>query len=212
MALLDQNMINQLKEVFKRIDKEIKIVNFTSESNEKSIELKSFLEEFSQTSDKIVIENIDFDNNKEKVEEFNVDKLPVLAFVNSNGVQTGGKFYGIPGGHEINSFVITVLNTAGVGKEFDPATLQRIGAIDTNVNLKVFVTLACHHCPDVVVATQMMAIKNEKITAEMVDIALFPELAEKYGVKSVPTVIYNNKELTIGAKNASEILAKIESL
>jgi len=212
MALLDQNMVNQLKEVFKRIDKEIKIVNFISESNEKSLELKSFLDEFSQTSDKIVIENIDFDNNKEKVTEYGIDKLPAMAFVNANGEQTGGKFHGIPGGHEINSFVITVLNTASVGKEFDPATLQRISLIDKDVNLKVFVTLACHHCPDVVVATQMMAIKNEKISAEMVDIALFPELAEQYGVKSVPTVIYNNKDVTIGAKNASEILTKIESL
>lgn len=212
MALLDQNMVNQLKEVFKRIDKEIKIVNFISETNEKSIELKNFLEELAPTSDKIVIENIDFDNNKEKVAEFNVDKLPAMAFVNSNGEQTGGKFYGIPGGHEINSFIITLLNTAGVGKEFDLGTLERISKIDKDVNLKVFVTLACHHCPDVVVATQMMALKNEKISAHMIDIALFPELAEKYGVKSVPTVIYNDKELTIGAKSPSEILAKIEAI
>ena len=46
MALLDENMINQLKEVFKRIEKKIKIVNFVSESNDKSRELQSFLDEF----------------------------------------------------------------------------------------------------------------------------------------------------------------------
>ena len=44
MAFLDNNIINQLKEVFKKLDKEIKIVNFVSETNEKSKELKSFLE------------------------------------------------------------------------------------------------------------------------------------------------------------------------
>lgn len=212
MALLDENMINQLKEVFKRIDKEIKIVNFVSESNDKSKELQNFLEEFGVVSDKIVIENIDYDSNKEKALEFGIEKLPALAFVDSKGIQTKGKFHGIPGGHEINSFVITVLNTAGVGKEFDTATLERLNSINKDVNLKVFVTLACHHCPDVVVATQMMAIKNDNISAEMIDIALFPELAETYGVKSVPTVIYNNSEITIGAKNANEILNKIESI
>ena len=57
MALLDENMVNQLKEVFKRIDKEIKIVNFVSESNDKSKELQSFLDEFKAVSDKIIIEN-----------------------------------------------------------------------------------------------------------------------------------------------------------
>ena len=212
MALLDENMVNKLKEVFKRIDKEIKIVNFVSESNDKSKELQSFLDEFKAVSDKIIIENIDYDSNKEKALEFGVEKLPALAFVDSNGIQTKGKFHGIPGGHEINSFVITILNTAGVGKEFDASTLERINSINKDVNLKVFVTLACHHCPDVVVATQMMAIKNENISAEMIDIALFPELAETYGVKSVPTVIYNNSEVTIGAKSVNEILNKIETV
>ena len=212
MALLDENMVNQLKEVFKRIDKEIKIVNFVSESNDKSKELQSFLDEFKAVSDKIIIENIDYDSNKEKALEFGVEKLPALAFVDSNGIQTKGKFHGIPGGHEINSFVITILNTAGVGKEFDASTLERINSINKDVNLKVFVTLACHHCPDVVVATQMMAIKNENISAEMIDIALFPELAVTYGVKSVPTVIYNNSEVTIGAKSVNEILNKIETV
>ena len=48
--------------------------------------------------------------------------------------------------------------------------------------------------------------------AEMIDIALFPELAETYGVKSVPTVIYNNSEVTIGAKSVNEILNKIETV
>lgn len=212
MALLDVNMINQLKEVFKRLDKEIKIVNFVSENNEKSKELQDFLNEFSQVSEKVIIENIDYDNNKDKVEEFNIDKIPAMAFVNNKGEQTGGKFHGIPGGHEINSFVITLLNTGEVGKEFDLATKEKVEAINKEINLKVFVTLACHHCPDVVVTTQMMALKNKNIQAEMIDIALFPELAEKHSVKSVPTVIYNNSEITIGAKNANEILSKIENL
>ncbi len=212
MVLLDVNMINQLKEVFKRLDKEIKIVNFVSENNEKSKELQDFLNEFSQVSEKVIIENIDYDNNKDKVEEFNIDKIPAMAFVNNKGEQTGGKFHGIPGGHEINSFVITLLNTGEVGKEFDLATKEKVEAINKEINLKVFVTLACHHCPDVVVTTQMMALKNKNIKAEMIDIALFPELAEKHSVKSVPTVIYNNSEITIGAKNANEILSKIENL
>ena len=43
MAFLDNNIINQLKEVFKKLDKEIKIVNFVSETNEKSKELNCVL-------------------------------------------------------------------------------------------------------------------------------------------------------------------------
>lgn len=212
MALLDSDTLKQLKDVFKRLDKEVKIVNFVSETNEKSNELKSFLEELSVTSDKIVIENIDFDNNPQKVEEFGIDRIPAMTFVNHLGEKTQGKFHGIPGGHEINSFIITILNVAKVGKDFDTVSKKRLEAIDKTTNLKVFVTLACHYCPDVVVATQMMAINNRNISAEMIDIAIFPQLAEKYSVRSVPTIVYNDKEVTIGAKNSLEILSKIESL
>lgn len=210
MAFLDGNLIGQLKEVFKRLEKKVKIVNFVSDDNEKSKELQGFLNEFSAVSDKIVIENTDITDDR--YAEYKIDKLPALAFVDDENNFTGGKFHGIPGGHEINSFVITILNAAGAGKGFDGEVLERINRIDQDVDLKVFVTLACHHCPDVVANTQHMAIKNPNIKAEMIDISLFPELAQEAGVKSVPTVVYNNKALTIGAKNINEILDKVEEI
>jgi len=210
MALLDSNMINQLKEVFKRLDKEVKIVNFLSSDSDKSLELKCFLEEFSEVSDKIVIENVD--KNDCRYQEFGIDKLPALAFVDSNGKFTGGKFHGIPGGHEINSFVITLLNLGKVGKPFDNEVLEQVRSIDKKLDLKVFVTLACHHCPDIVVNTQHMAIHNPNIKAEMIDLSLFPELAKEMGIKSVPTIVYNDSETTIGAKTINEILEKMQGL
>ncbi len=211
MALLDANLLAQLKEVFKRLENEVKIVNFLDENNEKANELKGFLDEFSTVSDKVVIENVSKDDAK--FEEYGIERLPALAFLDSEGNFTGGKFYGIPGGHEINSFVITLLNLDGKGKSFDQEVLDRISRVEGQVDLKVFVTLACHHCPDVVANTQHLAIKNKNIKAEMIDISLFPEVAQAQGVKSVPTVVFNDgKGLTIGAKNINEILDKIEEI
>jgi alkyl hydroperoxide reductase subunit AhpF len=60
MAFLDGNLIGQLKEVFKRLEKKVRIVNFVSDENEKSKELEGFLNEFSVVSDKVVIENVDY--------------------------------------------------------------------------------------------------------------------------------------------------------
>jgi thioredoxin reductase (NADPH) len=209
MAILDANIIDQLTEVFKKLDKNIKIVNFVSDDNEKSQELQAFLDELSVVSDKLTIEHTD--SNDARYTEFGIDKLPALAFVDSNGKFTGGKFHGIPGGHEINSFVLTLLNTADAGQAFDSDILDRVAKIQDKVDLKVFVTLDCHHCPDVVANTQHLAIKNENISAQMIDVFLFPELADEAGIKSVPTVIYNDKVQTIGAKGIYELLDNIES-
>jgi thioredoxin reductase (NADPH) len=210
MNFLNENIINQLREVFKRLNNEIKIINFISDQNEKSKELKNFLNEFSEVSNKILIENVD--TNDSRYEEYKIDKLPAMAFVDSDGNFTGGKFHGIPGGHEINSFVITLLNLGKAGRDFDNDIKERIDSINKEIDLKVFVTLACHHCPDIVADTQQMAIRNPNIKAQMIDISLFPELAEENGIKSVPTIVYNNSEITIGAKTTNEILDKIQGL
>jgi thioredoxin reductase (NADPH) len=210
MNFLNENIINQLREVFKRLNNEIKIINFISDQNEKSKELKNFLNEFSEVSNKILVENVD--TNDSRYEEYKIDKLPAMAFVDSDGNFTGGKFHGIPGGHEINSFVITLLNLGKAGRDFDNDIKERIDSINKEIDLKVFVTLACHHCPDIVADTQQMAIKNPNIKAQMIDISLFPELAEENGIKSVPTIVYNNSEITIGAKTTNEILDKIQGL
>lgn len=210
MRFLDKDIINQLTGVFSKIQKEVKIVNFVSDDNSKTEELKQFLDELSVVSDKITIEHT---SDKDiRYREFGIDKLPALAFVDSQGKFTGGKFHGIPGGHEINSFVLTLLNTTGEGKTFDSDILTRINKIDSNVDLKVFVTLDCHHCPDVVTNTQQLAIQNDNISAQMIDVFLFPDLAEEAGIKSVPTVIYNDKVQTIGVKGIHEILAKVEEV
>lgn len=210
MAFLNEDIIKQLEQVFGKIEDEIKIVNFVSDSNKKSLELKDFLNEFSAVSSKITIENVD--ENDFRYNEYEIDKLPAMAFVNKKGEFSGAKFHGIPGGHEINSFVITLLNLAGAGREFDSDVCKKIDSINKDTDLKVFVTLACHHCPDVVAATQHMAIKNPNIKAQMIDISVFPKLAEENGIKSVPSIIYNNKDITIGSKTAEEILDKIQSL
>ena len=210
MNFLNENIISQLKEVFKRLNNEIKIINFISNENEKSLELKNFLSEFSEVSSKILVENVNTTDSR--YEEYKIDKLPAMAFVDSEGNFSGGKFHGIPGGHEINSFVITLLNLGKAGRDFDNDVKERIASINKDIDLKVFVTLACHHCPDIVADTQHMAIRNPNIKAEMIDISLFPELAAEKGIKSVPTIVYNNSEITIGAKTTNEILDKIQGL
>lgn len=56
--------------------------------------------------------------NRRKI---NADKFPVVALINSNGEYSGVKFHGVPGGHELNSFILAIYNLAGPGQ----ALIQR---------------------------------------------------------------------------------------
>ncbi|MFR5149481.1 MAG: thioredoxin family protein [Ruminococcus sp.] len=72
--------------------------------------------------------------------------------------------------------------------------------------MQILVSLSCTMCPDLVVAAQRIASLNLLVTAEVYDIAHFPDLKEKYNVMSVPCLIINQDRVTFGKKNIPQLL------
>ena len=62
-------------------------------------------------------------------------------------------------------------------------------------------------CPELVVAAQKIASRNENVTAEIYDVAHFSDLREKYSIMSVPCMVINDGEPMFGKKNIEELLA-----
>ncbi len=140
-------------------------------------------------------------------EKINADKFPVVALLNSNGEYSGVKFHGVPGGHELNSFILAIYNLAGPGQALDSAVLNSIKESVKKRTLRSWFLLSCHYCPDVVVGAQRIAIENPNVEAEMVDISNFQEIKKKYKVMSVPAMIINDEQVVFGAKKIDEIAA-----
>ncbi|ETJ29229.1 hypothetical protein Q604_UNBC16225G0001, partial [human gut metagenome] len=42
--------------------------------------------------------------------KINADKYPVAALLDHNNNYSGVKFHGVPGGHELNSFILAIYN------------------------------------------------------------------------------------------------------
>lgn len=132
--------------------------------------------------------------------------LPFVEVLTASGEKTGLAFHGVPGGHEFTSFILGLYNAAGPGQPLDPAIRERILAIDHKVHMQILVSLSCTMCPDLVVAAQRIASLNLLVTAEVYDIAHFPDLKEKYNVMSVPCLIINQDQVTFGKKNIPQLL------
>ena len=133
----------------------------------------------------------------------------MVSLLNSNKDYSGVKFHGIPGGHELNSFVLAIYNLSGPGQALDPNIVEQIKAINKPTNLKVCISLSCQLCPDVVVATQRIAMLNPNVETEMIDISLFPDIRKEHKIMSVPAVIVNDDKIHFGAKKIDEILKLI---
>ncbi|MEW9096092.1 MAG: FAD-dependent oxidoreductase [Clostridiaceae bacterium] len=208
---LSKDIKNQLKDIFSRLEKNVTLVSIVDLDNPKSIELKNVLLEIGQLSEKINVEIYEKHANPIMEEKIHADKFPVVSFLDHEGNYSGVKFHGVPGGHELNSFVLAIYNLGSKGQPLSSQILEKIKSIDKKTNIKVAVSLSCHLCPDVVVNAQRIAIENPNVEAEMIDLSNFQELKTSYKLMSVPAIIINNETVHFGSKNIEELIDIINS-
>lgn len=205
-ALLNDALRSQLQGVLARFENNISLVSIVDESNKKSIELRDLVLDIADLSDKVTALIYKKGENPEIENKVHADKFPIVALLNKDGEYSGVKFHGVPGGHELNSFILAMYNLSGPGQQISEDILKDIKSIDKKLNIKVGVSLSCHVCPDVVVAAQRIAIENSNIETEMLDLSNFPELKDKHKIMSVPAIIVNDSKVYFGGKKLEEIV------
>lgn len=208
--LLNDGLRSQLKGVLARLEKNVTLVSIVDESNSKSIELRDLILDIADLDERVSAEIYNKGENVEVENKINADKYPVVALLDSDKKYSGVKFHGVPGGHELNSFILAIYNLGSAGQQISEETLNNIKNVDKDINIKVCVSLSCHLCPDVVVSSQRIAIENEKVEAEMIDISNFKEIKDKFKVMSVPAIIVNDSQIYFGAKKIDEIINLIK--
>lgn len=209
-SLLNDNLRAQLKGVLSKFENNISLVSIVDESNAKSIELRDLVLDIADLGAKVEAIIYKKGENPEIEEKVHADKYPIVAILNKDGDYAGVKFHGVPGGHELNSFILAMYNVAGPGQALEESVLNEIKSIDKKVNIKIGVSLSCHVCPDVVVAAQKIAIENPNIETEMLDISNFPELKSKHKIMSVPAIIVDDSKVYFGGKKLQDILNLIK--
>ena len=89
-------------------------------------------------SERITVEEHNLVLDKEKVEEYGVERAPAIAIVGESDL--GIRYYGVPAGYELASIVDAVL-LAGTGEiGLSDKSLAAIAGLERSVDIKVFVT------------------------------------------------------------------------
>lgn len=187
---------SQLGAVFARMEHPL-ILRAALDGRPVSAELRRVLEELEELTDKLSVEYLPPADDPER---------PCVRICRQDGEDTGIAFHGVPGGHELSSFVIALYNAAGPGQSLEPALVEAIARIDRPVNLKVLVSLSCTMCPELVMAAQRIAAASVWVTAEAYDLNHFPALRERYSVMSVPCLVINDEKVSFGKKNVGQLL------
>ena len=207
---LDDNIQNQLKDIFSKFDKTVKVVLIKDPEIAKSIQMEEFLSEISSLSDKIEFQSLNKNENLELEKKIDAERFPTIAFFDQDNNFKGVKFSTLPGGHELNSFILALYNIAGTGQKISEESKKRIDSISTPHKIKIGVTLSCSRCPESVQSAQRIAIENSNLDVEVIDVFTFSKFREKFEIMSVPAIIIDDKLAGFGQKNIEQFLDLIK--
>ncbi len=210
MAIFDEKVRKQIGDILAKLPGRVNLVYFTQEL-ECGIcrETHEFLNEFTSLTDKIGLTTFDFVKDRDKAQHYKVDKIPAIVLLDKDDNDSGMRFFGLPGGYEINSFIQSIFEVSGLREPLPAETAEAIKKIDRDIHIQVFISLTCPYCPAAVSAAHRIALENPRVRADMVDAGTFPQLAVKYNVSSVPKTVINETIEIIGAEPVEKLVEAV---
>jgi thioredoxin reductase (NADPH) len=209
-ALLDDDLRGQIRGVFEKLTRDLEIRAILDPEEDKSLELLSLLYEMEELGEHIHVVPYEKGENEETQRDFDPEGRTPAMGLYINGSYTGVAFFGVPGGKEMNSFVLGCYNLAGSGQPVDNWTKKKLTKLKKDSELKIFVSLSCHHCAATVIGAQHLAALSDRVTATMIDANLYPDLVEKYKIERVPMVVINDEKTLMGEKSMEDLAASLE--
>ncbi len=208
MAFLSDKDLKALEKRFEALQKPVKLINFSQELEcQYCRETRTLLEEVAAISDKIELSVYNFQLDKEKAEQFQIDKIPATVVMAEK--DPGIRFFGIPSGYEFASLLEAIELVSSDKSPLSKETLDALATIDSNVHIQVFVTPTCPYCPSAVATAHALAHASDHIRADMIEATEFPHLVNKYGVMGVPRVVINEHTFFEGALPENLYVAKV---
>jgi len=158
---------------------------------------KQVVDEVASVSDLLSVEEVNLVLDKERAAQYDVDRIPAIALLR-DGEDTRIRFLGAPAGYEFASLVEAVVlagtGISGLTTESEASIAEHVTA---PLDIKVFVTPSCPHCPRAVGLAHRMAVASPHIRATCVEATEFMDLAQKYRVTGVPKTIVEGTDIEI---------------
>jgi glutaredoxin-like protein len=160
---------------------------------------RQVLDEVADLNDSVTVEEVNSILDRERLAQYGIDGIPAIALLR-DGEDTRLRFLGAPAGYEFVSLVEAVILAGTDDSGLAPASRALIGRhVSGALDIKVFVTPTCPHCPRAVTLAMRMARESALISATCVEATEFLELSRLYRVTGVPKTVVNNSIEIFGA-------------
>lgn len=139
MAFIQDKDRTVVQTRFEELDQPVKLINFTQDVECMYCrETRQLMEEITELSDKITLEEYDFVADEDAVKRYSIDKIP--ATVVEGDKDYGIRFFGIPAGYEFGTLVEDIIMVSKGDSGLEPETRLALATLNEPVHLQVFVT------------------------------------------------------------------------
>lgn len=201
MGLLSEQDRQALSQRLSALTHSVTLLFFTQTfgAPEAALVAKQVLDEVATLSDRIALKELSFVLDKEIAAQYGVEDIPAIVLLR-NGEDTRLRFLGAPAGYEFVSLIEAIVLAGTDDSGLSAANKQLIAdRVAAPMDIKVFVTPTCPHCPRAVTLAHRMAVENPHIRATCVEATEFLDLSRKYRVTGVPKTVVNEAVEILGA-------------
>jgi len=205
--------ISEMATLGRRIDQgmrdDVTLLLFTDESTVLAKEMTAFAQALSSASPKIKLEIEKVVEGKNpRMADMRIENYPVMVLLKGDFNRI--RYYGVPGGYESAALADGLIELSNSKTGLSPNARASLASIRRRANIKVFVMVTCPFCPTVVRHAYRAAIESTRVTAEVIDTQMFPDLALRHSVMGVPKVVLNDNTDLTGAMQEAEFFAKLK--
>jgi glutaredoxin-like protein len=110
------------------------------------------------------------------------------------------RYLGIPAGLEFGTLLEDLAAVSRGTTTLKQESRTKLASLTKPVHVQVFVTPTCPYCPQVASLAHQAAVECGNVTADVIEISEFPDLAAQYHVHGVPKVVMNDMVELVGAQ------------
>jgi alkyl hydroperoxide reductase subunit AhpF len=140
VALIGDELAQQLKEEFKGLKDPVRLVVFSQAlADPESEEVRRLVEELAALDPRLSAESFNFVLDKEKVQALGIARIPAIAVMGAEK-DYGIRAYGLPQGYEFGSLIDAIVDVSSGESGLSNETKTALAALEQPVHIQVFST------------------------------------------------------------------------
>jgi len=208
MKSLTPNDLKWLEQTLAKLQDDVTIVYFTEEVNCRHCQLeRDLLTGLAGLSHKLHLNVYNFTADRDLADRYEIDKVPGFLLVGKKNY--GVKYYGMPSDFEFRMLMEDIVRVSTGRSGLSSATVRVLHDLKMPIHLEVLTLQACRLSVAAVQIAHQLAMESDLITADLVNVDDFPEMAKRYSILASPTVVINGRYHFYGALRETNVVKQV---